>query len=234
MRLNAEYEYCGLCNSQHFKQNFINWTSGNHEVDEFIQKAQLKAKNENQIIEWNQKCTRTEVALKCLHNSQDITAEFLKEVESNILVYNLGWVVRCFGISKDTKTNDFMMVMDFKDDSLRQYLNNNFISRKWEKKLFHLQVLPYVAPEALRGNEYTQKTHDEFLEMKICKGLGPTSNYKIPQLNFDIINQLDSVIYGQVKEADGINKKSSFPIQLPLSHLFVLFYEKDDETAFFS
>ncbi|CAB4483432.1 unnamed protein product [Rhizophagus irregularis] len=28
----------------------------------------------------------TKVALKCLHNSQDITAEFLKEVESHILV----------------------------------------------------------------------------------------------------------------------------------------------------
>ncbi|CAB5350218.1 unnamed protein product [Rhizophagus irregularis] len=29
----------------------------------------------------------TNVALKCLHNSQGITADFLKEIESNILVY---------------------------------------------------------------------------------------------------------------------------------------------------
>ncbi|CAB4420034.1 unnamed protein product [Rhizophagus irregularis] len=38
------------------------------------------------------------VALKCLHNSQDITADFLKEIESNILVHEpaRGWVVRCF------------------------------------------------------------------------------------------------------------------------------------------
>src|SRR5688572_26134515 len=44
--------YCRLCNSQRFKQNFKNWTNGNHDVDEFIQKAQLKGKNESQIIEW--------------------------------------------------------------------------------------------------------------------------------------------------------------------------------------
>ncbi|CAB4404416.1 unnamed protein product [Rhizophagus irregularis] len=38
----------------------------------------------------------TKVALKCLHNSQGITTEFLKEVESNILVYSSQWIVRCF------------------------------------------------------------------------------------------------------------------------------------------
>ncbi|POG71910.1 kinase-like domain-containing protein, partial [Rhizophagus irregularis DAOM 181602=DAOM 197198] len=154
-----------------------------------------------------------------------------------------------------------MMVMDLKAGSLRQHLNNNFISLSWEKKLgcllsiafglkgihnkglihhdFHCEnilsdfdinayitdlglcqpvnvkssqnsnkkiygVLPYVAPEVLRGKKYTQASdiygfgiiayeictgfppyydiaHDEFLAMKICKGLRPMSNYKIPQ-----------------------------------------------------
>ncbi|GBC54352.2 kinase-like domain-containing protein [Rhizophagus irregularis DAOM 181602=DAOM 197198] len=36
------------------------------------------------------------VALKCLHNSQDITADFLKEVESNILVHYTAHIVRYF------------------------------------------------------------------------------------------------------------------------------------------
>ncbi|POG69079.1 hypothetical protein GLOIN_2v1630585 [Rhizophagus irregularis DAOM 181602=DAOM 197198] len=44
--------YCRSCVSNHFQQNFKNWTSGNHDVDEFIQKVQLNAKNNNQIIEW--------------------------------------------------------------------------------------------------------------------------------------------------------------------------------------
>src|SRR5690242_15673163 len=32
-----------LCNSKHFQQDFDKWTSGNKEIDEFIQKVQLNA-----------------------------------------------------------------------------------------------------------------------------------------------------------------------------------------------
>ena len=116
------YYWCRLCN---FQQNFQNWTSGNHDVDKFIQKMQLKAKIDRQVIEWieydrfenieylakggfgttfkaiwkdgsiekwdseNNQWKREKtyfnlpnypVALKCLHNSQNITTEFLSEV----------------------------------------------------------------------------------------------------------------------------------------------------------
>ena len=112
-------DWCRICT---FQQNFKNWTSGNHDIDEFIQKAQLKAENTDQIIEWieydrfenieflakggfgvtykaiwkdgylgydhkiKQFIRKKDdekghpVALKCLDNSQDITAEFLREV----------------------------------------------------------------------------------------------------------------------------------------------------------
>jgi hypothetical protein len=116
----------------------------------------------------------------------------------------------------------------------------------------------------LRGKEYTQASdiyefgiiayeictglapyhdvaHDEFLAMKICQGLRPKSNYKIPRLIFEIISQcwdadpsnrpkaddlfksldnllyghndINTVIYKQIKEADEINKKSSSIVQ---------------------
>ncbi|CAB4420312.1 unnamed protein product [Rhizophagus irregularis] len=368
----THYGWCQPCISNHFQQNFKNWTSGNHDVDEFIQKAQLNAKSESKIIEWiecdkfedveylakggfgttfkavwkdgpwkinydNKPLKRkgeTKVALKCLHNSQDITADFLKEIESNILISDYVGVVRCFGITKDPKTNNFMMVMELKNGSLRQHLNNNFISLSWRQKLRSLEyityglecihnkglihydfhcgnilsnfdeyayvtdlglcqpanvkssqnrnkkiygVLPYVAPEVLRGNEYTQKSdiygfgiiayefctgfppyhdiaHDEFLAMKICQGLRPKCDYKIPQLVVDVINQcwdadplkrpnadelaklfyelfikvhknkVDSVIFRQVKEADEFNKKSSSTVQSPSSSTSTLSY----------
>src|ERR1043165_1599857 len=116
----TNFRWCRFCT---FQQNFKNWTSGNHDVDEFIKKAQLKAKNEHQVLEWieydrfenveylakggfgttykaiwkngninywdseNNQFIREKddekghpVALKCLDNSQDITAEFLREV----------------------------------------------------------------------------------------------------------------------------------------------------------
>jgi serine/threonine protein kinase len=73
-------------------------------------------------------------------------------------------------------------------------------------------VLPYVAPEILRGKKYTQESdiysfgiimyevfnglppyhdmaHEEFLAIKICQGLRPTFNIKIPQSIEDIAKQ---------------------------------------------
>src|ERR1044072_3294351 len=112
---NTSYNWCQMCTSKFFQHNFQNWTSGNHDVDEFIQKAQLEARNEYQVLEWieydrfenveylakggfgttykaiwkdgylfyddeSNQVTRQKdnekghpVALKCLHNSQDIT-----------------------------------------------------------------------------------------------------------------------------------------------------------------
>ena len=183
-------------------------------------------------------------------------------------------VVRCYGITKDPETNNFMMVMEYaQNGSLRQYLNSSFDSLNGNEKLFNLVtiaaglqaihikrlihhdfhcgnilnnendrgkiyslitdlglckpanvecsqsedkkiygVLPYVSPEVLRGKNYTQASdiygfgiiahelytglppyhdipHDEFLAVKICQGLRPKSNYKIPQLISDIIQQ---------------------------------------------
>ena len=114
---NTNYDWCQSCNRKRFQQNFQNWTSGNHDIDELIQRTQLDAKNYKEILEWigydrfenieylakggfgtTYKATWKDgyifqwqrykpcrkiflpVALKCLHNSQDITDEFLNEV----------------------------------------------------------------------------------------------------------------------------------------------------------
>ena len=133
-------------------------------------------------------------------------------------------------------------------------------SQSGNKKIYG--VLPYVAPEVLRGKEYTQASdiygfgviayevctglppyhdisHEEPLAIRICQGLRPKSNYKIPQLILDVINQCwdadplkrpkaeelyklfenlcygtdkydeNSIINKQIKEADEINKQLS-------------------------
>src|ERR1043165_1249269 len=49
---NTYYGWCQPCIPKYFQQNFTNWTSGNHDVDEFIQKAQLKAKIILEVLEW--------------------------------------------------------------------------------------------------------------------------------------------------------------------------------------
>ena len=197
------------------------------------------------------------------------------QVESHVITAkdSSQTIVRCYGITKDPETENFMMVMEYAQyGSLRQHLNNSFNSLDWRNKLYNLSyiacglktihekglihqdfhcgnilnstydgkldsfitdlglckpanvessqnnnnqiygVLPYVAPEVLRGKEYTQASdiygfgiiahelctglppyhdiaHDEFLAINICQGLRPKSNYKFPQLIFDIIQQ---------------------------------------------
>ena len=44
--------WCQSCNSKHFKQDFNKWTSGNKEIDEFIQNFQLNATCHEEVLEW--------------------------------------------------------------------------------------------------------------------------------------------------------------------------------------
>jgi hypothetical protein len=51
-QFNTGSSWCQSCNSKHFQKNFNKWTSGNKEIDEFIQKFQLNATNMNEVLEW--------------------------------------------------------------------------------------------------------------------------------------------------------------------------------------
>ena len=46
------YEWCQPCNAKRFKDNFKNWTSGNKDIDEFIQQSQLNAVHCKKYLEW--------------------------------------------------------------------------------------------------------------------------------------------------------------------------------------
>ena len=44
-----------ICNAIHFQQNFENWTSGNNDIDKFIQDVQLSLHyidGESEVLEW--------------------------------------------------------------------------------------------------------------------------------------------------------------------------------------
>jgi hypothetical protein len=54
MVLNEKCKLCNcICNVKHFQKNFLNWTSGNNDIDKFIQDAQLSAhKDLKKALEW--------------------------------------------------------------------------------------------------------------------------------------------------------------------------------------
>ena len=55
---NQEYtgvDWCFACNAkhfQHFQQNFEKWSSGNVDIDKFIQDTQLSANKRFKALEW--------------------------------------------------------------------------------------------------------------------------------------------------------------------------------------
>ena len=49
---NTDYKWCKACNAKHFQQNFSKWSSGNVDIDKFIQETQLSANNFSGVLEW--------------------------------------------------------------------------------------------------------------------------------------------------------------------------------------
>ena len=49
---NSSYNWCKRCNAKRFQQNFEKWTSGNVDIDKFIQDTQLSANHPYQVLEW--------------------------------------------------------------------------------------------------------------------------------------------------------------------------------------
>ncbi|RHZ78542.1 hypothetical protein Glove_162g61 [Diversispora epigaea] len=49
---NTGEDWCLQCNSQHFQQNFGNWTSGNKDVDEVIKESQSNCTTKCSFVEW--------------------------------------------------------------------------------------------------------------------------------------------------------------------------------------
>ncbi|GBC12267.2 kinase-like domain-containing protein [Rhizophagus irregularis DAOM 181602=DAOM 197198] len=217
-----------------------------------------------------------EVALKCLHNSQNITNEFLNEVNAYSISNNNG-ILRIYGISQNPDTNNYIIVLEYANGGNLDNYNNNIIrNHNWIRKLdvlsnivrglniihenkvvhrdFHTGnilvsfsynnsdgftgdssshiyisdmglcgevsnidktkiygVMPFVAPEVLRGKPYNQAAdvysfgmimyhiatgrqpfancaHDSILALNICNGIRPEINeQEAPKFYIDLM-----------------------------------------------
>ncbi|GBC06258.1 hypothetical protein RclHR1_06710008 [Rhizophagus clarus] len=229
------------------------------------------------------------VALKSLNNSQNIKLEFINEIVLHLKIHEYKMtdqIIKCYGITQEPNTKDYIMVMNYavrgnlqnslnnqKKKFLKQQQRYNFSNlelglRLWRYKfnvlknissglrrihvneLIHRDlhignivcnynspsitdmglckpanyselesaenqiygVLAYLAPEILRGNDYTKASdvysfgiimyvvisellpyhdnaHNEFLALNICEGLRPEFNIKVPQLILHLIKR---------------------------------------------
>src|SRR5438132_1404691 len=57
----GDYNWCRACNASHFRNDFDKWTSGNKEIDYFIQNNQIYAWNYRLVLEWYPWSTFSEI-----------------------------------------------------------------------------------------------------------------------------------------------------------------------------
>ncbi|RIA94518.1 kinase-like domain-containing protein [Glomus cerebriforme] len=338
---NTGYEWCNACNAKRFQQNFKNWTSGNDDIDKFIQDSQLSATDSFKVLEWipydnffnnkyvakggfgkvykanwndgyilnwdnkNRNWEREhqhmEVALKSLNNSENVTLEFINEITlHHKLIGNYYSILSLYGITQEPDTKNYMMVLYYASHgSLRNYLDANY-KLSWKDKIKNLHciaqglnkihfnelihrdlhignilhtgfggntcitdmglskpvdydntkksiygVLPYIAPEILRGQNYTKTgdiysfgiimyevisglppyhnvSHNENLAIKICEGLRPRFNIKVPHLIIRLIKRC--------LDANSLNRPTANEVYNILSQWRYELEEEEEET----
>src|SRR5947199_8350851 len=68
-------------------------------------------------------------------------SKFYFQIKSHLIMGDSQDIIRCYGITKKSETDNFIMVMEYMNNgSLRQHLNNNFNSLDWTSKLQHLHL----------------------------------------------------------------------------------------------
>ncbi|POG60729.1 uncharacterized protein OCT59_026091 [Rhizophagus irregularis] len=308
-------QWCKECQINYLKNNFINWSSKNETIDNFIQQRQLEANANGRldiILEWipynqffdikeigkggfatiysatwkggplNYSVHKSKyarildkiVALKCLHNSQNITDEFLNEIKEYSIDNHGNNIAKIYGLSQNPDTKEYIIILDYAEGgSLNNWLSKNYKYFSWFAKLNTLLnisnglkevhqkqrvhrdlhtgnilffvnninifddniisisdmglcgevdnidksniygVMPYVAPEVLRGNPYTQAAdiysfgmimyfvstgrqpfakyaHDEILALDICNEIRPEiSEPEAPKCYIDLMEK---------------------------------------------
>ncbi|UZO16993.1 uncharacterized protein OCT59_008359 [Rhizophagus irregularis] len=218
----------------------FNWTSGNENIDVFIQEMQLKINHHSDIMfEWipyNQFVNIKEIgkggfamvhsanwkngpleynaankaykrnpnrviALKCLHNSQNISNKFLNEVKKYSINIRSN-ILNIYGISQNLNTNEYIMVLQYaKEGNFNHWINENYKYFNWKDKLsalkniinglkeihqnnivhrdFHTGNILFLSDinEFASGRQpFDDYAHDYNLALDICKGVRPEIN----------------------------------------------------------
>ncbi|GBC28677.2 kinase-like domain-containing protein [Rhizophagus irregularis DAOM 181602=DAOM 197198] len=91
---------------------------------------------------WSNGVYNTDVAIKKLHDSRNISKDFLNELKllyqcnqcNNKIIERV--IITCYGITQDPITKEYMLVMDYANGgNLHDYLQKNFINITWKKKI---------------------------------------------------------------------------------------------------
>ncbi|POG74634.1 kinase-like domain-containing protein [Rhizophagus irregularis DAOM 181602=DAOM 197198] len=162
------YKWCQPCNAKRFKDNFNNWTSGNKDIDEFIQQSQLNAVHYRNYIEW--------IPFK---NFEDVTyitrGGFGK-------IYSARWPEGCINFwdieNQKWKRNSNTEV------ALKSLDNSSCISTEFLNEIkSHLQIYLYDVIQCY-GVTQDPNTKDYIMVLEYCKDGNLRNYYMNNKLSF--------------------------------------------------
>ncbi|GBB98239.1 hypothetical protein RclHR1_03180004 [Rhizophagus clarus] len=138
---NDDEKWCKPCHVNHLKNNFMNWTSGNSKIDEFVQRLQLKINKHNDVIfEWipynefiSIKETRNDLATAIWKEGplcyNKIERKYKRRLNEKVLLkylndsQNINYIIlnkiansfgEDYGLSQNPTTKDFILVLQLK------------------------------------------------------------------------------------------------------------------------
>ncbi|CAI2171079.1 6959_t:CDS:2 [Funneliformis geosporum] len=121
-----------------------------HELSSFSKtSSQTRARNLPSPPTWC-RIGNTRVALKLLHDSQEITKDFLNDMKKYYQCKNRENLVGYFGISQDPTTKEYILVtqfankLDLRTFILTKYYNNNNDLLTWNEKINILKSIAEV------------------------------------------------------------------------------------------
>ncbi|CAJ0880244.1 14514_t:CDS:2 [Entrophospora sp. SA101] len=186
--------WCQMCESKRFQQRFSNWTSGNKDIDNFIQETQKNSIGPLNYVEWIQH--------NRFRNIQKI------DEGGYGIVYSATWL-------DDPSSKNYIIVLEYAESDLYQYisLNPNML---WSLKLallcdisrglstihqcnlthrnFHggnILIIKegFVVISDMEIRIYGDRVHDIELAIEICDGLKPKRIDGIPQCWINLMEQ---------------------------------------------
>ncbi|EXX68165.1 Tpk2p [Rhizophagus irregularis DAOM 197198w] len=140
--------YCEYCVRNYLKANFKNWTSGNNDIDNLIQKCQSEALMPNSVVEWipynNLKNTKylTKGGFSEIFTANWIGGGYYKWNSNEQQLERFGTIAVILkklenveNANQNVSNGNYMLVMRKMDMDLRKYLQQNYNQLTWKQKI---------------------------------------------------------------------------------------------------
>ncbi|CAG8784616.1 36593_t:CDS:2, partial [Racocetra persica] len=128
----THYLWCQPCEAKQFRENFSNWTSGNIEIDQFIQEAQLSSTSTKSVFEWIPYSELSSLKLIKVESPPSAFDCPLSRNDHRSNKSGIDW----YGISQDPETNALISVGEYAEKGiLLEYLRSNCINLNWKTRI---------------------------------------------------------------------------------------------------